>query len=80
MPLAEFYTGFLATVVEPDELVVEIEVPTPAGKTVLLKHGRLYTNTPAIVSVAAHVIAQNGGPAKCASHSVRSARTAARPR
>ena len=53
VPLAEFYTGFLATVVEPDELVVEIQVPRPAGKTVLLKHGRLYTNTPAIVSVAA---------------------------
>ena len=60
VPLAEFYTGFLATVVEPDELVVEIQVPRPAGKTVLLKHGRLYTNTPAIVSVAAHVITQNG--------------------
>jgi CO/xanthine dehydrogenase FAD-binding subunit len=60
VPLAEFYTGFLATVLEPDELVVEIQVPRPAGKTVLLKHGRLYTNTPAIVSVAAHVITQNG--------------------
>ena len=60
VPLAEFYTGFLATVVEPDELVVEIQVPRPAGKSVLLKHGRLYTNTPAIVSVAAHVITQDG--------------------
>jgi len=60
VPLAEFYTGFLATVVEPDELVVEIQVPRPAGKTVLLKHGRLYTNTPAIVSVAAHVITRDG--------------------
>jgi CO/xanthine dehydrogenase FAD-binding subunit len=60
VPLAEFYTGFLATVVEPDELVVEIQVPRPAGKAVLLKYGRLYTNTPAIVSVAAHVITQNG--------------------
>ena len=60
VPLAEFYTGFLATVVEPDELVVEIQVPKPTGETVLLKHGRLYTNTPAIVSVAAHVITKNG--------------------
>jgi CO/xanthine dehydrogenase FAD-binding subunit len=60
VPLAGFYTGFLATVLEPDELVVEIQVPKPAGNTVLLKHGRLYTNTPAIVSVAAHVVTQNG--------------------
>jgi CO/xanthine dehydrogenase FAD-binding subunit len=60
VPLAEFYTGFMSTVVEPDELVVEIQVPRPAGKTVLLKHGRLYTNTPAIVSVAAHVITRDG--------------------
>ena len=60
VPLAEFYTGFLATVVEPDELVVEIQVPRPVGKAALLKHGRLYTNTPAIVSVAAHVSTQNG--------------------
>lgn len=60
VPLAEFYTGFLATVVEPDELVVEIQVPRPAGKVVLLKHGRLYTNTPAIVTVAVHVMSENG--------------------
>jgi CO/xanthine dehydrogenase FAD-binding subunit len=60
VPLAEFYTGFLATVVEPDELVVEIQVPRPAGKVVLLKHGRLYTNTPAIVSIAVHLLTDNG--------------------
>lgn len=60
VPLDEFYTGFLSTVVEPDELVVEIQVPRPAGKTALLKHGRLYTNTPAIVSVAVHLNSDNG--------------------
>jgi CO/xanthine dehydrogenase FAD-binding subunit len=60
VPLAEFYTGFLSTVLAPDELVVEIQVPKPKGKVVLLKYGRLYTNTPAIVSVAVQLMRDNG--------------------
>jgi carbon-monoxide dehydrogenase medium subunit len=60
VPLAEFFTGFLTTCLAPDELLVEIQVPRPAGKTVLLKYGRLYTNTPAIVSVAVRLLAENG--------------------
>jgi CO/xanthine dehydrogenase FAD-binding subunit len=60
VPLAKFYTGFLATVLEPDELVVEIQVPQPKGKAALLKCGRLYTNTPAIVSVAVQLLREDG--------------------
>ena len=60
VPLADFYTGFLTNCLAPDELVVEIQVPKPAGKAVLLKYGRLYTNTPAIVSVAVRLIANDG--------------------
>ncbi|MFZ0534213.1 MAG: FAD binding domain-containing protein [Anaerolineales bacterium] len=60
VPLAEFFTGFLTNCLAPDELVVEIQVPKPVGKTVLLKYGRLYTNTPAIVSVAVRLVAKNG--------------------
>jgi len=60
VPLAEFYTGFLTNCLAADELVVEIQVPRPAGKAVLLKYGRLYTNTPAIVTVAVHLVAENG--------------------
>lgn len=60
VPIAEFFTGFLTNCLEPDELVVEIQVPKPVGKTVLLKYGRLYTNTPAIVSVAVQVNTENG--------------------
>ncbi len=60
VPLADFYTGFLTTCLDPDELVVEIQVPKPVGRTVLLKHGRLYTNTPAIVSVAVRLVAEGG--------------------
>jgi carbon-monoxide dehydrogenase medium subunit len=39
----------------PDELVAEVEVPLPAGKTVYLKYGRKQANTPAVVVVAAHI-------------------------
>jgi CO/xanthine dehydrogenase FAD-binding subunit len=59
VPLAEFFTGFLTNCLALDELVVEIQVPKPVGKTVLLKYGRLYTNTPAIVSVAVRLVARN---------------------
>ena len=72
VPLAEFYTGFMSTVLEPDELVVEIQVPRPKGKAALLKYGRLYTNTPAIVSVAVNVMRENGrvGDARIALNAV----------
>lgn len=60
VPLVEFYTGFLTTGLAADELVVEIQVPKPVGQTVLLKHGRLYTNTPAIVSVAVCLTVEKG--------------------
>ena len=40
---------------QPDELVAEIQVPVPAGKTVYLKYGRREANTPSIVTVAAHI-------------------------
>lgn len=60
VPLSEFFTGFLTNCLAQDELVVEIQVPKPVGKTALLKYGRLYTNTPAIVSVAVRLVAANG--------------------
>ncbi|MBC8449979.1 MAG: FAD binding domain-containing protein [Chloroflexi bacterium] len=68
VPLADFYTGFLATVLEPGELVTAIQVPLPQGKTVFRKFGRRQTNTPAVVTVAAHVV--------LAGHTVRDARIA----
>ena len=60
VPLSEFFTGFLTNCLAHDELVVEIQVPKPVGNTVLLKYGRLYTNTPAIVTVAVRLVAKNG--------------------
>jgi len=56
LPLADFYTGFMTNAMQPDELLAEIQVPLPAGKTTYLKYGRKQANTPAIVTVAAHLI------------------------
>jgi CO/xanthine dehydrogenase FAD-binding subunit len=56
LPLSEFYTGFMSTALGPDELVTEILVPVPHGKTVYVKHGRRGANTPAVVSLAAHLV------------------------
>jgi CO/xanthine dehydrogenase FAD-binding subunit len=60
VPLGEFYSGFMRTVLEPGELVVEIEVPRPRGMTTVVKHGRLHANTPAIVGVAVRIVKENG--------------------
>ncbi len=54
--LNDFYTGFMTTVVQPGELVSEIRVPAPAGQTAYLKFARRETNTPSIVTVAAHIM------------------------
>lgn len=55
LPLGEFYTGFMTTALAPGELVAEIQAPIPTGHTVYVKHGRRHANTPAVVSLAAHV-------------------------
>jgi len=41
-------------------LLIEIQVPLPAGKTVYLKHGRRQAVTPAVVTVAAHIVEAGG--------------------
>ena len=62
VPLGEFYTGFMATALAPGELVAEIEVPLPAGVTAYAKCGRRHANTPAVVSVAAHLVLDGPPP------------------
>lgn len=52
LPLADFFTGFMTTVLAPDELLVEITVPTAARETAFIKYGRKHANTPAVVTVA----------------------------
>jgi CO/xanthine dehydrogenase FAD-binding subunit len=55
IPLSDFYTGFMLNALAPGELLVEIQVPVPQGKTAYLKYGRRHANTPAVVTVAAHL-------------------------
>jgi xanthine dehydrogenase small subunit len=60
IPLAEFYTGFMTNALKPGEIVAEFSVPIPKGKTAYVKYGRKSENTPAIVTVAAHVTLGGG--------------------
>lgn len=60
VPLVDFYTGFMTNILEADELLAEIQVPLPAGQTVYLKYGRRQAVTPAIVTVAAHLVEADG--------------------
>jgi CO/xanthine dehydrogenase FAD-binding subunit len=60
LPLSDFYTGFMTNALQPDELLAEIRVPQPVGKTTYLKLGRRQAVTPAVVTVAAHVIEEGG--------------------
>lgn len=55
VPLSAFWTGFMQTVLAADELVAEIRVPEPAGRTAFRKFGRKQANTPAIVTLAVHL-------------------------
>jgi len=52
---AEFYTGFMSNKLRAGEIVAEIKVPIPKGETVFIKYGRRTKNTPAVVTVAAHL-------------------------
>ena len=56
LALADFHTGFMMNALRPGELVIGFDVPIPAGKTVFLRYGRKQANTPAIVTVAAHLV------------------------
>jgi CO/xanthine dehydrogenase FAD-binding subunit len=60
IPLDDFYTGFMTTDLEPDELLAEVQVPVPHGKTVFVKCARKRSNTPAVVTVAAQIVQQGG--------------------
>lgn len=55
VPVADFYTGFMSNVLQPGELLAEIKAPFPDGRTAFIKYGRRTSNTPAVVTVAAHL-------------------------
>ncbi len=55
VPVSDFYTGFMTNVLQPGELLAEVQVPLPQGRTVFIKVGRKKANTPSVVTVAAHL-------------------------
>jgi aerobic carbon-monoxide dehydrogenase medium subunit len=60
IPLATFWTGFLGTALAADELVTAIIVTLTPGEDAFLKFGRKEANTPAVVTVAAHLDVTDG--------------------
>jgi len=58
--LEDFYTGFLSTDLHQGEIVEQILLPMPKGKTAYTKFGRRHANTPAVVTVAAHIFLDGG--------------------
>jgi CO/xanthine dehydrogenase FAD-binding subunit len=58
--LEEFFLGFMTTALEPGELVTEITLAAPKGKTAYMKYGRRHANTPAIVTVATQITQEAG--------------------
>jgi CO/xanthine dehydrogenase FAD-binding subunit len=56
LPLVDFYTGFMSNAAELDEILTEIDIPAPRGKSGFIKYGRKTANTPAVVTVAAQVM------------------------
>ena len=61
LPLDQFFTGLGQTARTPDELVVALRVPQTDGQTAYLRYGRRQANTPAVVAVAARVVAAADG-------------------
>jgi CO/xanthine dehydrogenase FAD-binding subunit len=53
--LEDFYTGFLMTELREGEIVEQILLPVPKGKTAYIKFGRKHASTPAVVTVATHI-------------------------
>jgi CO/xanthine dehydrogenase FAD-binding subunit len=54
--LEDFYIGFLITDLREGEIVEQIQLPLPKGKTAYTKFGRRHANTPAVVTVAANIL------------------------
>jgi carbon-monoxide dehydrogenase medium subunit len=51
IPAEEFFLSVFTTALEPDELLVEIRLPTPSGPTVFLEHSHRHGDF-AVVCVA----------------------------
>lgn len=60
VPLAQFWTGFMATVVGRDELLTSIAVPLRPRPEAYLKFGRRQANTLSVVTVAVRATLAGG--------------------
>jgi len=60
VPLAQFWTGFMATVVGHDELLTSITVPVAPRPEAYLKFGRRHANTLSVVTVAVRATLEGG--------------------
>jgi CO/xanthine dehydrogenase FAD-binding subunit len=52
VPIRDFWTGFMTTVLAPDELVTGVTIRRQGGRGAFLKFGRKAGSTPAVVTVA----------------------------
>jgi CO/xanthine dehydrogenase FAD-binding subunit len=60
VPLAQFWTGFMATVVGRDELLTSITVPLAPRPEAFVKFGRRHANTLSVVTVAVRATLDEG--------------------
>jgi carbon-monoxide dehydrogenase medium subunit len=58
--LKDFFTGPGATVLQPDELVIEVRVPFVKGNAVFLKLGRRKAMTLSVVNTAVRIYSEGG--------------------
>jgi carbon-monoxide dehydrogenase medium subunit len=56
VPIRDFWTGFMTTVVGDEELVTGVVVRQDGGSDAFVKLGRKAANTPAVVTVAIHAV------------------------
>jgi CO/xanthine dehydrogenase FAD-binding subunit len=54
--IGDFYTGFMMNSLLPGEILTEIRIPIPKGRSAYLKYGRRHENTPSIVTVVVNLV------------------------
>jgi CO/xanthine dehydrogenase FAD-binding subunit len=54
LPIKNFFTGFMANQLRSGEVLKEVQIKLPQGKTAYTKFGRRHANTPSIVTAAVY--------------------------
>lgn len=60
IPAAEFFLGFLTTALEPDEMVVEVRIPTPPAHTALTEFARRHGDFAIVAAAVAFDVDDSG--------------------